>query len=96
MKCLPHSKSLPAKINTCNQYIAAELKALKQGSVMLALGNLAHAAVLKAFGLKLKDYKFAHAARHALKATTAAVTTRKRNDSLKRCFMKCLLKLLGN
>ncbi len=67
VKCLPpDNKPLPAEINTCNQYIAAELKALKPGSIMLALGNVAHAAVLKAFGLKLKDYKFAHAARHTL------------------------------
>ena len=67
VKCLPpDNKPLPAEINTCNQYIAAELKALKPGSIMLALGNVAHAAVLKAFELKLKDYKFAHAARHTL------------------------------
>ncbi len=67
VKCLPpDNKPLPAEINTCNPYIAAELQALKVGGVILALGNVAHAAVLKAFGLKLKDYKFAHAARHAL------------------------------
>lgn len=67
VKCLPpDNKPLPAEISTCNPYIAAELKAMKAGSVILALGNVAHAAVLKAFGLKLKDYKFAHAARHAL------------------------------
>lgn len=67
VKCLPpDNKPLPAEINICNPYIAAELHALKSGSIILALGNVAHAAVLKAFGLKLKDYKFAHAARHAL------------------------------
>ncbi len=33
---------------------------------MLALGNVTHLAVLKAFGLKIKDYKFGHATRHAL------------------------------
>ena len=32
----------------------------------LALGNLAHLAVLKAFNFKVKDYKFGHAARHSL------------------------------
>jgi uracil-DNA glycosylase len=32
----------------------------------LALGNIAHLAVLKAFGLKIKDYKFVHAAQHGL------------------------------
>nr|MBA3696023.1 uracil-DNA glycosylase [Methylotenera sp.] len=31
-----------------------------------ALGNVAHLTVLKTFGLKIKDYKFAHAARHIL------------------------------
>ncbi len=67
VKCLPpDNKPLPAEIATCNQFIAAELKLMSQGSVVLALGNVAHAAVLKAFGLKLKDFKFAHAARHAL------------------------------
>ena len=67
VKCLPpDNKPLPVEINTCNRYIAAELQALKPGRVILALGNVAHAAVLKAFGLKLKNYKFAHAARHIL------------------------------
>ncbi|HQS38414.1 MAG TPA: uracil-DNA glycosylase [Methylotenera sp.] len=67
VKCLPpDNKPLPAEIATCNQFIAAELKLMAKGSVILALGNVAHTAVLKAFGLKLKDYKFAHAARHVL------------------------------
>lgn len=67
VKCLPpDNKPLPAEIATCNQFIAAELNLMEKGSVILALGNVAHTAVLKAFGLKLKDYKFAHAARHVL------------------------------
>jgi len=67
VKCLPpDNKPLPAEIATCNQFISAELNLLPAGSIILALGNVAHAAVLKAFGLKLKDYKFAHAARHTL------------------------------
>jgi len=35
------------------------------------LGNVAHLAVLKAFGLKIKDYKFGHAARHVLNGPLA-------------------------
>lgn len=67
VKCLPpDNKPLPVEIATCNQFIAAELNLMNKGSVVLALGNVAHTAVLKAFGLKLKDYRFAHAARHAL------------------------------
>lgn len=67
VKCLPpENKVLPAEIATCNQFLAAELQNLSEDSVMLALGNVAHLAVLKAFGLKIKDYKFAHAAQHTL------------------------------
>jgi uracil-DNA glycosylase len=67
VKCLPpDNKPLPAEVATCNQFLAAELKNLITNSVILALGNVAHLAVLKAFGLKIKDYKFGHAARHTL------------------------------
>lgn len=67
VKCLPpDNKPLPIEITTCNQYIVAELQAMKPRSVILALGNVAHAAVLKAFAVKAKDYKFGHATRHIL------------------------------
>src|SRR3989338_1937083 len=67
VKCLPpDNKPLPAEIATCNQFLAAELQQLNSGSVILALGNVAHLAVLKAFGLKIKDYKFGHAAQYTL------------------------------
>ncbi len=67
VKCLPpENKPLPVEIATCNQFLAAELQNLTTNSVILALGNVAHLAVLKAFGLKIKDYKFGHAAQHAL------------------------------
>ena len=67
VKCLPpENKPLPAEITTCNQFLAAELQQLAPNNVILALGNVAHLAVLKAFGLRIKDYKFGHAARHSL------------------------------
>ncbi|MGB7815909.1 MAG: uracil-DNA glycosylase [Methylotenera sp.] len=67
VKCLPpENKPLPAEITTCNQFLAAELQQLAPNSVILALGNVAHLAVLKAFGLKIKDYKFGHATKHVL------------------------------
>ncbi|MGQ0442962.1 MAG: uracil-DNA glycosylase [Methylophilaceae bacterium] len=67
VKCLPpENKVLPIEITTCNLFLAAELQELAPDSVILALGNVAHLAVLKAFGLKVKDYKFAHAAQHLL------------------------------
>jgi uracil-DNA glycosylase family 4 len=67
VKCLPpDNKPLPAEIATCNQFLAAELNQINTNSIILALGNVAHLAVLKAFGLKIKDYKFGHAARYTL------------------------------
>jgi uracil-DNA glycosylase len=67
VKCLPpENKVLPAEIATCNPFLAAELHILAEDSIILALGNVAHLAVLKAFGLKIKDYKFSHAARFVL------------------------------
>lgn len=67
VKCLPpENKVLPVEIATCNQYLVAELQRLTTNNIILALGNVAHLAVIKAFALKLKDYKFGHAARHLL------------------------------
>lgn len=67
VKCLPPAnKPEPAEIRTCNTFLSAELAALPAHTTVLALGQIAHQAVLRAFGLKLKDYPFAHASDHRL------------------------------
>lgn len=67
VKCLPPAnKPLPEEIARCNTFLKAELLRLRPGSVLLALGVVAHTAVLKAFGLRAKTYPFAHGAEHAL------------------------------
>jgi len=67
VKCLPpENKPTTAEIKTCNTYLAAELQALQPDAVILALGTIAHGAVLRAFELKLKDYSFGHGHQHAL------------------------------
>ncbi|BAU48265.1 SPO1 DNA polymerase [Sulfurifustis variabilis] len=67
VKCLPPgNKPLPDEVTRCNGYLKAELLALRPGSVLLALGLVAHAAVLKAYALRVKDYRFAHGAEHRL------------------------------
>ena len=67
VKCLPpENKPTGSEINICNRYLAAELSDLAKNAVILALGNVAHLAVLKAFDLKVASYKFGHAARHEL------------------------------
>lgn len=61
VKCLPpENKPTTDEINTCNTYLAQELAQLRPGDSILVLGNIAHQAVLKAFGVKRKDYPFAH------------------------------------
>lgn len=67
VKCLPPAnKPLPAEIHQCNRYLQVELQAAKPGSVFLALGRIAHEAVLRAFELKPKLYVFKHGAEHKL------------------------------
>lgn len=67
VKCLPpQNKPEGSEIATCNRYLAAELADLPRGAVILALGKIAHDAVLRAHGLKLSAHKFAHGAEHPL------------------------------
>ncbi len=67
VKCLPpENKPEPSEIKTCNHYLAAELQTSPDVRVILALGLVAHKAVLMALGLKQSALVFAHGARHAL------------------------------
>ncbi len=61
VKCLPpQNKPTGIEINCCNQYLAEEIKILVENAVILALGSIAHRAVLKAYNLILSSAKFAH------------------------------------
>ena len=67
VKCLPpDNKPVGAEINTCNTFLASELELLPEDSVVVALGGIAHRAIVKAMGLRQADYKFGHAALHDL------------------------------
>jgi uracil-DNA glycosylase family 4 len=67
VKCLPpENKPLPDEITRCNGYLKNELKGLRPGSVVLALGTIAHGAVLKAFELKPGNHSFGHGNEHKL------------------------------
>jgi len=67
VKCLPpENKPLPDEIKRCNGYLRAEIASLSKSAAVLALGNIAHQAILRALDLKLSAYPFKHAARHAL------------------------------
>ena len=67
VKCLPPAnKPLPEEIRRCNPFLAVELAATEEGTVLLALGRIAHEAVLQAFALKSRAYPFRHGAEHGL------------------------------
>lgn len=67
VKCLPpQNKPEPAEIKTCNSHLARELAHLPDIRVILALGAIAHKAVLQAQGAKASAHPFAHGARHLL------------------------------
>ena len=67
VKCLPpQNKPTMLEVKTCNRYLMSELESLPEGGVFLALGGVAHRAVLRALGLKQSQYAFGHAAIHEL------------------------------
>jgi uracil-DNA glycosylase family 4 len=67
VKCLPpDNKPVGAEINTCNRYLRNELQGLPGESVVLALGGIAHKAVIRALQLRQVEYKFGHGELHEL------------------------------
>ena len=70
VKCVPpENKPLPQEIRCCNAYLAGELQQLSAVCVYLALGRVAHDAVLMARGLTRGRYLFAHGREHILDRT---------------------------
>lgn len=66
VKCVPpENRPNPAEIAACAPYLKAELHHLPAPAV-LALGRIAHEAVLRAAGLKSPAHPFAHGAAYAL------------------------------
>ena len=67
VKCLPpQNKPELSEIRQCNGYLKSELGALREGTAVLALGTVAHQAILLALGLKKAACPFRHGARHLL------------------------------
>ena len=67
VKCLPpQNKPELREINRCNDYLNTELESMREGTAVLALGNIAHQAVLLAYGLKKSRFPFRHGACHEL------------------------------
>jgi uracil-DNA glycosylase family 4 len=67
VRCVPpENLPTPAEITTCNRFVLAERRAMPGLRVVLALGLVAHKALLKSYGIPASRHKFVHGARHAL------------------------------
>jgi len=67
VRCVPPANlPEPAEVTQCNQFLRAEFAAMPKLRAVLALGVLAHAAVLKAVGIPVTRIRFVHGAQHEL------------------------------
>ena len=67
MKCLPPGNRPGGdEVRRCNAFLRAELEAVPQGGVVLALGQVAHQAVLRSAGATLSRHPFRHGSRYSL------------------------------
>jgi uracil-DNA glycosylase family 4 len=68
VKCLPpQNRPTTQEVDTCNAFLKNEID--RSGArAILALGAIAHRAVLRARGLRLSDWPFAHGAQHVIDA----------------------------
>ena len=67
VKCLPpENKPTTSEIKQCNNYLATEIKEIKNKLIILALGKIAHEAVLTSQQLTKNHFKFSHGARHII------------------------------
>ncbi|MBU0824683.1 MAG: uracil-DNA glycosylase [Alphaproteobacteria bacterium] len=67
VKCLPpQNKPTPVEIANCRPFFEKQLAALPHLRVIIALGRIAHDAVLRAAGVRLAAHPFSHGAVHRL------------------------------
>ncbi|WP_375314268.1 uracil-DNA glycosylase [Bradyrhizobium sp. A5] len=60
----PQNKPLPVEINTCRQFLVANLDTMPKLRAIVALGRIAHDSVLKPLKLKASQAPFGHGAVH--------------------------------
>ncbi len=65
VKCVPPAnKPVGAEINTCRQFLEAEIGELQRPLTILALGGIAHRAVIRTLGGRQVEFPFGHGAEH--------------------------------
>ncbi len=67
VRCVPpQNKPKPEEIARCRPFLIGRIAALPNLASLLALGRIAHDAILDALQLKKRDFPFSHGARHEL------------------------------
>ena len=67
VRCVPPANlPQPAEVATCNRFLAAELAAMPSLRIVLSLGVLSHAAMLRASALPASRLRFRHGEIHTL------------------------------
>jgi uracil-DNA glycosylase family 4 len=67
VRCVPpENKPTPAEVRTCRRFLADEIRGLARLRTILALGRIAHEAVLAAVDCRRSLFPFAHGAVHEL------------------------------
>lgn len=67
VRCVPpENLPTPAEIRTCNAFLTAERAAMPNLRAVLALGTVAHNALLRSLGIPAARHAFAHGAQHEL------------------------------
>ena len=67
VRCVPPgNKPVGIEIKSCRMFLAWEIKVMEQLEMIVALGLIAHNAVLATLGLQQNHCKFTHGAQHEL------------------------------
>ncbi len=67
VRCVPpENKPVGAEVNACRPFLVAEIEAMKNLEVILALGGISHNTTLSTLGERRASYKFAHCVMHDL------------------------------
>jgi len=75
VRCVPPAnKPTLDEIKTCNDFLKTSIDYI-QPKVILCLGRVSHDATLRSFGLKMKDFPFAHGSEHLLPSTINLISS---------------------
>ena len=67
VRCVPPAnKPEPGEITTCRQFLTQQIAVLPNLRAIIVLGRVAHDTTLRALGLRIAAFPFAHGAVHAL------------------------------